>query len=49
MPQAVALIDRRPDHRLTALTGNEVVIDADQLEIPVGIDGETVLMPPPIR
>ena len=49
MPQAVALINRRHDHGLTALTGNEVVIDADQPEIPVGIDGETVLMPTPVR
>jgi diacylglycerol kinase family enzyme len=47
--QAVALINRRHDHGLTALTGNEVVVDADQPEIPVGIDGETVLMPTPVR
>jgi hypothetical protein len=25
------------------------VVDADQAEIPVGIDGETVMMPTPVR
>jgi hypothetical protein len=47
--QVIALINRRNDHGLTALTGNEVVVDADQAEIPVGMDGETVLMPTPVR
>jgi diacylglycerol kinase family enzyme len=27
----------------------EVVVDADVPEIPVGIDGETVMMPTPVR
>jgi diacylglycerol kinase family enzyme len=31
------------------LTAREVVIDADQPQIPVGIDGESVLMPTPVR
>jgi hypothetical protein len=30
---------------LTMLTAREVIIDADQPQIPVGIDGESVLMP----
>jgi hypothetical protein len=28
---------------------DEVVVDADAPEIPVGIDGETVMMPTPVR
>jgi diacylglycerol kinase family enzyme len=31
------------------LTADEVVVDADEPEIPVGIDGETVMMPTPVR
>ena len=34
---------------VTVLTAREVVIDADQPHIPVGIDGESVLMPTPVR
>ena len=34
---------------LTVLAAQEVVIDADALRIPVGIDGESVLMPTPVR
>ncbi len=34
---------------VTMLTAREVVIDADQPQIPVGIDGESVLMPTPVR
>ena len=34
---------------LTTLTTEEVVVDADVAEIPVGIDGETVMMPTPVR
>jgi diacylglycerol kinase family enzyme len=31
------------------LTAEEVIVDADAPEIPVGIDGETVMMPTPVR
>jgi len=31
------------------LTGHEVVVDADAPEIPVGIDGEAVMVPTPVR
>jgi diacylglycerol kinase family enzyme len=31
------------------LRADEVVVDADEPEIPVGIDGETVMMPTPVR
>jgi hypothetical protein len=34
---------------LRTLTAEEVVVDADVPEIPVGIDGETVMMPTPVR
>jgi diacylglycerol kinase family enzyme len=34
---------------ITMLTAREVIIDADQPQIPVGIDGESVLMPTPVR
>jgi diacylglycerol kinase family enzyme len=48
--QAAGLLRRAQRSReLTALTAREVVIDADQPQIPVGIDGESVLMPTPVR
>jgi len=34
---------------VTVLTADEVVVDADAPEIPAGIDGETVMMPTPVR
>ena len=34
---------------VTVLTAREVIIEADQPQIPVGIDGESVLMPTPVR
>ena len=34
---------------LTTLTAGEVVVDAEAPEVPVGIDGETVMMPTPVR
>jgi hypothetical protein len=34
---------------VSVLTAGEVAVDADQPEIPVGIDGETVMMPTPVR
>jgi diacylglycerol kinase family enzyme len=34
---------------VTMLTAREVIIDADQPHIPVGIDGESVLMPTPVH
>ena len=46
--QAAALLRRAARSReLTALTAHEVIIDSDQPQIPVGIDGESVLMPTP--
>ena len=47
--QAIGLIRRGHGQGLTSLTADEVVVHADEPEIPVGIDGETVMMPTPVR
>jgi diacylglycerol kinase family enzyme len=48
--QAAGLLRRAQRSRsVTVLTAREVVIEADQPQIPVGIDGESVLMPTPVR
>ena len=48
--QAAGLLHRAQRSRsVTVLTAREVVIDADQPQIPVGIDGESVLMPTPVH
>jgi diacylglycerol kinase family enzyme len=47
--QAVRLLRGAQGQGLTVLTAGEVVVDADTTEIPVGIDGETVMMPAPVR
>jgi diacylglycerol kinase family enzyme len=47
--QAVELLRGAAGQGLSVLTADEVVVDADVPEIPVGIDGETVMMPTPVR
>jgi diacylglycerol kinase family enzyme len=47
--QAAALLRRSDSSGLRTFTAHEVVIDADSDEIPVGIDGESVMMPTPVR
>jgi diacylglycerol kinase family enzyme len=47
--QAAGLLRGARGPGLTTLTAGQVVVDADAPEIPVGIDGETVLMPTPVR
>ena len=47
--QAAALLRGARGPGLTTLTAGEVVVDADVPQIPVGIDGETVMMPTPVR
>ena len=47
--QAATLLRGARGQGLTTLTAEEVVVDAEAPEIPVGIDGETVLMPAPVR
>jgi diacylglycerol kinase family enzyme len=46
---AVGLLRRGPGHSLTRFAAGEVTVDADTTEIPVGIDGETVMMATPVR
>ena len=48
-PQAVELVRRGHGDGLTVLVAEEITVDADAPEIPVGIDGETVMMPTPVR
>ena len=47
--QAIGLLRRGHGQGLTMLTAGEITVDADAPEIPVGIDGETVLLPAPAR
>jgi diacylglycerol kinase family enzyme len=47
--QAIGLLRRGHGQGLTMLTAGEVTIDADAAQIPVGIDGETVMLPAPVR
>ena len=47
--QAAGLLRRGHGPGLTTLTAGEVTVDADGPEIPVGIDGETVMLPTPVR
>src|SRR6516225_11238416 len=47
--QAAALLRGARGQGLTTLTAEEVAVDADVPEIPVGIDGETVMMATPVR
>jgi hypothetical protein len=47
--QAVGLLRRSHQRGLRRFSAAEVVIDADAAEIPVGIDGEAVLMSTPVR
>ena len=47
--QAIELIRRGHGKGLTMLTTDEVIVDADAPEIPVGIDGETVMLPTPVH
>src|SRR6516225_4159581 len=47
--QAAMLLRGARGQGLTTLTAQEVVVDADAPEIPVGIDGETVMMATPVR
>lgn len=46
--QAVDLLRGRHARGLTALTATEVVVDADAAEIPVGVDGEALMLPTPV-
>jgi diacylglycerol kinase family enzyme len=47
--QAIGLIRRGRGRGVTTLTAGQVTVDAPAAEIPVGIDGETIMMPTPVR
>lgn len=47
--QAAGLLSGKHAKALQTLVAHEVVVDADVPEIPVGIDGEAVLLPTPVR
>ena len=48
--QAAGLLrGRRRSRGLTSLAGREVVVDADAAQIPVGVDGEALLLDTPVR
>ena len=47
--QAVGLLEGRHSSGLTVLTAENVEISADVPRIPVGVDGESVLLPTPVR
>jgi diacylglycerol kinase family enzyme len=47
--QAVALLRGATRHGLVAVTAPEAVISSEAAEIPVGIDGESVMLPSPVR
>ena len=47
--QAIGLIRRGKGRGLTLGTAKEIIVDADTPEVPVGIDGETVMMPTPVH
>ena len=45
----MALLTGTRSRGLTRLTGSEIVIDADTPQIPVGVDGEALLLDTPVR
>jgi len=47
--QAAGLLGGRRARGLTSLVGREVVIDADAAQIPVGVDGEALVLDTPVR
>ena len=47
--QAIGLLRRGHGPGLTMLSADEIIVEADAPQIPVGIDGETVMMPTPVR
>ena len=47
--QAVRLLSRSSDRGLTVRAVEEVVVTADAEEIAVGVDGESLLLPTPVR
>jgi diacylglycerol kinase family enzyme len=47
--QAAGLLRGRNSRGLTSVAGREVVVDADASQIPVGVDGEALMLDTPVR
>ena len=47
--QAAGLLSGRRSRGLTSVAAREVVVDADATQIPVGVDGEALLLDTPVR
>jgi diacylglycerol kinase family enzyme len=47
--QAAGLLRGRNSRGLTSLTGPQVIIDADTTQIPVGVDGEALVLDTPVH
>jgi diacylglycerol kinase family enzyme len=47
--QAAGLLGGRRSRGLVSLAGREVVVDADAAQIPVGVDGEALMLDTPVR
>jgi diacylglycerol kinase family enzyme len=47
--QAAGLLRGQSSRGLTRLAGREVVVDADAAQIPVGVDGEALVLDTPVR
>jgi diacylglycerol kinase family enzyme len=45
---AVRVLRGRPGRELTVLTADQIVVESGSPEIPVGIDGETIMVPTPV-
>ena len=47
--QAAGLLGGRRSRGLTSVVGREVIVDADASQIPVGVDGEALVLDTPVR
>jgi diacylglycerol kinase family enzyme len=47
--QAAGLLSGRRSRGLTSVAAREVVVDADATQVPVGVDGEALLLDTPVR
>ncbi|GAA2214855.1 hypothetical protein GCM10009850_103210 [Nonomuraea monospora] len=47
--KAAGLVWGRRSAALTSFTAREVIVDADAPEVPVGVDGEALMLPTPVR
>jgi diacylglycerol kinase family enzyme len=47
--QAAGLLRGRNSRGLTSVVGREVVVDADTAQVPVGVDGEALVLDTPVR